>query len=37
MKISMQVIWLVVLLDANGTRWIDGPLTRAVKVGGICY
>lgn len=25
------------LLDANGTRWIDGPLTRAVRVGGICY
>jgi nitric oxide reductase NorQ protein len=25
------------LLDANGTRWIDGPLTRAVKAGGICY
>ncbi len=25
------------LLDAKGTRWIDGPLTRAVKVGGICY
>ena len=25
------------LLDADGTRWIDGPLTRAVKVGGICY
>ncbi|MGE5220531.1 MAG: CbbQ/NirQ/NorQ/GpvN family protein [Chloroflexota bacterium] len=25
------------LLDANGTHWIDGPLTRAVKVGGICY
>ena len=25
------------LLDAEGTRWIDGPLTRAVKVGGICY
>ena len=25
------------LLDANGTRWIDGPLTRAVKSGGICY
>src|SRR6185295_19840111 len=21
------------LLDANGTRWIDGPLTRAVKAG----
>ena len=25
------------LLDADGTRWIDGPLTRAVKSGGICY
>ena len=25
------------LLDAEGTRWIDGPLTRAVKVGAICY
>ena len=25
------------LLDAEGTRWIDGPLTRAVKFGGICY
>jgi nitric oxide reductase NorQ protein len=25
------------LLDADGTRWIDGPLTRAVKFGGICY
>ncbi len=25
------------LLDSNGTRWIDGPLTRAVKAGGICY
>lgn len=25
------------LLDANGTHWIDGPLTRAVKAGGICY
>ena len=25
------------LLDANGTRWLDGPLTRAVKVGAICY
>jgi nitric oxide reductase NorQ protein len=25
------------LLDADGTHWIDGPLTRAVKVGGICY
>ena len=25
------------LLDADGTRWIDGPLTRAVKSRGICY
>jgi nitric oxide reductase NorQ protein len=25
------------LLDTHGTRWIDGPLTRAVKAGGICY
>ncbi|MEX2081376.1 MAG: CbbQ/NirQ/NorQ/GpvN family protein [Dehalococcoidia bacterium] len=25
------------LLDAGGTRWIDGPLTRAVKSGAICY
>jgi len=25
------------LLDASGTHWIDGPLTRAVKAGGICY
>ena len=25
------------LLDAEGTRWIDGPLTRAVKSGAICY
>ncbi len=25
------------LLDADGTRWIDGPLTRAVKLGSICY
>lgn len=25
------------LLDSTGTRWIDGPLTRAVKAGGICY
>ena len=25
------------LLDADGTRWVDGPLTRAVKAGGICY
>jgi len=25
------------LLDADGTRWIDGPLTRAVKTGAILY
>src|SRR5687768_12136441 len=25
------------LLDVDGTRWVDGPLTRAVKVGAICY
>ena len=25
------------LLEADGTRWMDGPLTKAVKVGGICY
>ena len=25
------------LLDANGTRWIDGPMTRAVKSGAILY
>ena len=25
------------LLDTDGTRWIDGPLTRAVKTGAICY
>ena len=25
------------LLDSDGTRWVDGPLTRAVKVGAICY
>jgi len=25
------------LLEDNGTRWIDGPLTRAVKFGAICY
>ena len=25
------------LIDADGTRWIDGPLSRAVKAGGICY
>lgn len=25
------------LLEPEGTRWIDGPLTRVVKNGGICY
>ena len=25
------------LLASDGTHWIDGPLTRAVKNGGICY
>jgi len=25
------------LLEPDGTKWIDGPLTRAVKHGGICY
>ncbi len=25
------------LIDANGTWWQDGPLTRAVRSGGICY
>lgn len=25
------------LLEGTNTVWIDGPLTRAVKAGGICY
>lgn len=25
------------LLDANGTRWVDGPLTLAARYGAICY
>jgi len=25
------------LLDANGTRWLDGPLTIAARIGAICY
>ena len=25
------------LLEGEETKWIDGPLTRAVKSGGICY
>jgi nitric oxide reductase NorQ protein len=25
------------LLQGGETRWVDGPLTRAVRVGGICY
>ena len=25
------------LLDADGTRWLDGPLTTAARTGAICY
>ncbi len=25
------------LLDASGTRWLDGPLTVAARIGAICY
>lgn len=25
------------LLEANGTRWLDGPLTAAARMGAICY
>ncbi|MDO8311110.1 MAG: CbbQ/NirQ/NorQ/GpvN family protein [Sideroxyarcus sp.] len=25
------------LLDANGTRWLDGPLTTAARIGAICH
>ncbi len=25
------------LLDVNGTRWQDGPLTIAARIGAICY
>ena len=25
------------LLDAEGTRWLDGPLTQAARHGAICY
>ena len=25
------------LLEANGTRWLDGPLTTAARMGAICY
>lgn len=25
------------LLDGNGTRWQDGPLTKAAREGAICY
>jgi nitric oxide reductase NorQ protein len=25
------------LLQGNETQWVDGPLTRAVRSGGICY
>src|SRR5512147_2142247 len=25
------------LLDSQGTRWVDGPLTVAARIGAICY
>lgn len=25
------------LLESDGTRWLDGPLTTAVRMGAICY
>ena len=25
------------LLDVNGTRWQDGPLTTAARIGALCY
>lgn len=25
------------ILETDGTRWVDGPLTAAVRDGGICY
>lgn len=25
------------LLDVSGTRWQDGPLTTAARIGAICY
>jgi len=25
------------LLEGNGTRWLDGPLTTAARIGAICY
>ncbi|WP_301103295.1 CbbQ/NirQ/NorQ/GpvN family protein [Propionivibrio sp.] len=25
------------LLEAGGTRWLDGPLTTAARIGAICY
>lgn len=25
------------LLEANGTRWLDGPLSTAARIGAICY
>ena len=25
------------LLEANGTRWLDGPLVTAARIGAICY
>lgn len=25
------------LLDAQGSRWVDGPLTQAARIGAVCY
>jgi nitric oxide reductase NorQ protein len=25
------------ILSTDGTEWLDGPLTRAVRAGGLCY
>jgi MoxR-like ATPase len=25
------------LLDKDGTKWQDGPLTTAARIGAICY
>lgn len=25
------------LLEANGTRWLDGPLSVAARIGAVCY
>jgi nitric oxide reductase NorQ protein len=33
---ASDLVWRY-LLDANGTRWLDGPLTIAARIGAICY